>query len=284
MLSVNCGQFQFRFDRLPGVVLEPLRLMYGDQLSEAVAGPADFRVSLVCDSVLRRFVKPQISFYCDQHAPFKPVTRSQAFPLLEWGMNWCIAAHDYNRLLVHAAVVEKDGKALIFPAIPGSGKSTLSAYLAFQGWNLYSDEMAVIDCATGTVAPLFRPVCLKNESIQLVRQWFPEAVLTATAKDTRKGDVAHLKALSWRQFRQFKSAKVAGVVFPRYRASSKFQVYEMENLKAFRELCRHAFNYNIVGMRGFRTVSQLVTQSRQYSIAYSDLADVNQFLLQEFAS
>lgn len=284
MLSINCGQFRFRFAHLPGFVLEPLRLMYGDQPTEALAGPADFRISLVCDSWLRRFVRPQITFYCDQQAPFKPAPLSQAFPVLEWGMNWCIAAHDCNRLLVHAAVVEKNGEALIFPAAPGSGKSTLCSYLAFNGWNLYSDEMAVIDCTTGTVSPLFRPVCLKNESIHLIRRWFPEAVLTETARDTRKGDVAHLKALSWQRFQTFKRVKISGVIFPRYQASSKFLIREMENLQAFRQICSHAFNYNIVGQNGFRAISELVDHSRQYSVVYSDLEDVNRFLLQEFAA
>lgn len=282
MLSINCGQFQFRFGELPDFVYKPLHLMYGDQPAEAVVGPADFRVSLACDSLLRRLVRPQITFYCDQQAPFRPVPRMQAYPILEWGMNWCIAAHDYTRLLIHAAVLEKDGKAVVFPALPGSGKSTLAAYLAFHGWNLYSDEMALIDSADGSVSPLFRPVCLKNDSIRLVREWLPEATMTKVARDTRKGDIAHLKAMSWLRFKTLKQAKIVGVVFPRYQGKGRFQVRKVDNLQAFRQLCSHAFNYNIIGRMGFHSITRLVNDSKQYAIQYNDLADVSRFLAEEF--
>jgi predicted ATPase len=46
--------------------------------------------------------------------------------------------------MLHAAVVEKNGKALILPALPGSGKSTLSAALAMNGWRFLSDEFTMI--------------------------------------------------------------------------------------------------------------------------------------------
>lgn len=284
MLVINSGQYLFQLHRSPTFVFEPLRAMYGDQPDEALTGPVDFRLSLHCDSLVRRFLRPQITFYSDQQAPFKPVPRSQAFPILEWGMNWCIVAFDYTRLIVHAAVLEKDGRAVIFPAAPGSGKSTLSAYMAFNGWNLFSDEMAIIDFASGEVSPLYRPMCLKNESISLISEWFPDAVMTKIARDTQKGDVAHLKTLDWQQFRSLRSAAIAGIVFPRYHAGSRLVVRKMEQLQAFRQLCDHAFNYNIVGRPGFEVIAALINQTRQYSIAYSDLADVEGFLEEEVLS
>lgn len=278
MFVINSGQFLFHLQSCPAFVLKPLRAMYGDQLEDKPTGPADFRVSLLSDSMVRRFLRSQITFYSDQQAPFKPVPRSQAFPILEWGMNWCIAALDYTRLIVHAAVLEKDGRAVIFPAAPGSGKSTLSAYMAFNGWNLFSDEMAIIDFTNGRVSPLYRPLCLKNESIALVREWFPDAVMTDIARDTQKGDVAHVKALGWQRFQSLQSASVAAIVFPRYRSNSRLVVQGLEQLQAFRQFCSHAFNYNIVGRAGFEVISTLMNQTRQYSITYSDLADVREFL------
>lgn len=283
MLLINSGQYRFRFDSVPGFVRESLNLMYGDQPHQDRAGPADFRISLRTDSWLRRFVRPQVSFYSDQHAPFKPVPRSQALPVLEWGMNWCIAAHDYTRLIVHAAVIEKGGRALIFPAVPGAGKSTLAAYLSLSGWNLYSDEMALIDYARGTVVPLFRPVCLKNESIDLLQRWFPQAVVTKVAKDTRKGDIAHLKAMEWARFQSLEEVRIQGVVFPRFQKGARLLVRKVDQLSTFRQLCTHAFNYNIIGEVGFRTIAQLVDSARHYSLLYGDLKDVEQFLSEEFA-
>lgn len=284
MLLINSGQYRFRFDSVPGFVRDALHLMYGDQPEEDRSGPADFRVSLRTDSWVRRFVSPQITFYSDQHAPFRPVPRSQGVPILEWGMNWCIAAHDYTRLMIHAAVVEKGGRALIFPAVPGAGKSTLAAYLALRGWNLYSDEMAIIDCATGTVGPLFRPVCLKNESIDLLKRWFPGVVMTKVAKDTRKGDIAHLKAMDWTRFESLKPVSIQGIVFPKFQTGAKLLVREADGLSTFRQLCTHAFNYNILGQDAFGTMAQLTEQARRYSVLYGDLKDLEQFLTAEFAA
>ncbi|MCA9017718.1 MAG: HprK-related kinase A [Gammaproteobacteria bacterium] len=282
MFVINSGEFLFEIQHLPAFVLRPLRAIYGDQPPEALDGPADFRVSLRCDSLVRRFLRPQITFYSDRQAPFKPVARSQAFATLEWGMNWCVAAYDYTRLIIHAAVLEKNGRALIFPAAPGSGKSTLSAYLAFNGWNLFSDEMAIIDLTTGKVAPVFRPMCLKNESIELVRGWYPNAVMTQIAHDTQKGDVAHLKALDWQKFKSLHKTPVVGVVFPQFRANAALTVKKMQQIETFRQLCSHAFNYNIVGRPAFDLIGRLTLDTDHYSVTYCDLAEVNGFLVEEF--
>ena len=44
--------------------------------------------------------------------------------MYEWGVNWCIGTTGHCNLILHSAVVEKDGRGVILPAIPGSGKST----------------------------------------------------------------------------------------------------------------------------------------------------------------
>jgi len=282
MTSIDTGQFLFRLLEAPEPVWAPLRHMYGVQCNEADDRPADFRIALRFDSMLRRYFRPQITFYSDRQAPFKPVPLSQVFPILEWGMNWCIAAFDYNRFIVHAAVLVKQGKALIFPAQPGSGKSTLTAYLALSGWTLYSDEMAFIDFGSCRVSPIYRPVCLKNESIDLVKSWFPDAVMTETSVDTQKGDVAHLKVLDWSTWNTLGDADIVGVVFPRYQRGSDLIIYSMDKMQGFSEICSNSFNYNIVGKNGFETVARVVENTRQIEVHYSDVAAVNEFLLEEF--
>jgi len=79
--------------------------------------------------MLRRVIKPHVMFEVNQYKPFMPLPAEHAFALLEWGMNWCIAAHEFTRLILHSAVLVKNNKAIVFPAMPGSGKSTLTAFL-----------------------------------------------------------------------------------------------------------------------------------------------------------
>src|SRR3546814_15972535 len=82
--------------------------------------------------------------------------------MLEWGLNWCIGAHGHQFLIIHAAVIERNGLAAILPGAPGSGKSTLTACLVHNGWRLLSDEMALVSLQDGGLTALARPISLKN--------------------------------------------------------------------------------------------------------------------------
>lgn len=113
--------------------------------------------------------------------------------MLEWGLNWCVSMHAHHYLIIHAAVVEKNGLAAILPAPPGSGKSTLTAGLVLSGWRLLSDELTLIDRRTGLLHALPRPVSLKNQSIDVIRQFNPEAFINRVSHDTSKGSVAHMR-------------------------------------------------------------------------------------------
>lgn len=274
-MLLNLGRYLFNLNT-DQPILTSISRIYGDaQIPDA---PADFEVTLNAPSILRRFVRPQVAFYCDQHSPFKPLPASQAFALLEWGMNWCIATHDHTSLLIHAAVLVKDGQAIIFPAMPGSGKSTLTAYMALSGWSLYSDEMAIIDLKSGMVSPLFRPVCLKNNSIDLVKNWFPEAIFTDTCQDTQKGDVAHLKGASWSQFINYAAVNIVAVVFPKYVEDSQLTIFSLNQLQAFESLSENSFNCGVLANLGFNTIDKIIKRATLFEIEYGDLADVKAFL------
>ena len=87
-MLLNLGLYLFNINT-DQPILSSISRIYGD--AKIPDAPIDFEVTLNAPSLLRRFVRPQVSFYCDQHSPFKPLPASQAFALLEWGMNWCIA-------------------------------------------------------------------------------------------------------------------------------------------------------------------------------------------------
>ncbi|MDO6694003.1 HprK-related kinase A [Aliiglaciecola sp. 3_MG-2023] len=279
MQIIDTGLYRFSLKSDVKHVSTVAKSLYSD--SWDLDGPVDFSIRLVYESLLRRFIKPQISFYSDQHSPFKPLPISQAAAVLEWGMNWCIAAHEFERLLIHSAVLVKNGKAIIFPALPGSGKSTLTAHLGLSDWDIYSDEMAIIDTSTSMVNPLFRPVCLKNNSIDLIKAWHPEAYFSPICKDTQKGDVAHVKVLTWEQYQKFDKAQIVAVVFPKYVPESELKIYQLTQLDAFNTLSKNAFNYNVLGADGFDAVARVIKSCRLFEIEYSDLNEVNDFLSED---
>lgn len=278
-MIINTGLYQFSLDSCPKHLESVIAQVYQDAIEQDSA--IDFSISLRQESIVRRFIKPQVTFYCDVHAPFKPLPISQAYALLEWGMNWCIAAHDFSRLIVHAAVLVKNGQAIIFPASPGSGKSTLTAYLSLNGWQLYSDEMAIIDLQTHTVSPLYRPVCLKNDSISIIKSLHPEALMTPVCKDTQKGDVSHLKGIDWKSYKQLSQVEIAGIVFPRYKKDVALDIYTCNQLQAFESLSKHAFNYTVLGQQGFETVNRITQKSHLFEVEYNSLPELAEFLAED---
>jgi HprK-related kinase A len=176
-LVVRTGPFDFRVISDLDAVAAGVTLLYAHYGAPPPSGFADFTVELVGSGGLRRWVRPQVKFRYDGRSPFVPLPIDHAFPLMEWAMNWCISTQAHHFLILHAAVIERDGRAAILAAPPGSGKSTLCAGLISRGWRLLSDELALISPADGSITPLARPVSLKNQSLDVIRAFEPAAVL-----------------------------------------------------------------------------------------------------------
>jgi hypothetical protein len=219
----------------------------------------------------RRWVRPQVNFHVDEHAPFRPLPAAQAFALLEWGMNWCIAANAHHYLMLHAAVLERHGRAVILPGDPGAGKSTLTAALMLAGWRLLSDEITMIDRDDGFLVPLARPVSLKNRSIEVIRAFDRSAVIGDVAHDTHKGTVAHLRPSRDSVARVAEKAEPAHIVFPRWREGAPTALQARPKADAFMHNATHAFNYSLLGRLGFELNAALIDACDCWDFEYSDL-------------
>lgn len=258
-LALRTGPFTVRINsRLPSVA-EGVATTYADFPLADTTAFVDFHVTLAPPHPVRNWIRPQVQFYFDAHPPFTPLPQAQAYPLLEWGLNWCVSTQAHQFLILHAAVLEKNGYALIMPGEPGSGKSTLTAALCNRGWRLLSDEMTIIDPQNGLIQPLPRPVSLKNQAINIISQYLPGATLTPPVHDTLKGTVSLMKPPGEAVARMGETAIPRWVVFPKYRADGNLAFTAMSRGQAFLELARNAFNYSILGELGFHTLTSLMS-------------------------
>ncbi|MGE5319555.1 MAG: HprK-related kinase A [Hyphomicrobiaceae bacterium] len=269
---LRTGPFSVRIhSRIPSVA-EGLTDLYGQfELRNPREAFADFHVSVNAPSPLRRWFRPQVDFSFDGQLPFKPLPYDQAYPMLEWGLNWCVSMHAHQFLIIHAAVVEKNGGAAILPAPPGSGKSTLTAGLVLSGWRLLSDELTLIDRKTGLIHPLPRPVSLKNESIDVVQAFSAEAFINRPSHDTAKGTVAHMRPPKESVRRQHEAAQPAWVVFPKWAAGASTRLTQRSAAQTFMFLAQNAFNYSHLGADGFHVGTRLADQVACYDFSYSRL-------------
>ena len=271
---MRTGPFSLKLQsRIPSVA-EGLTQLYGQfEVRSTHEDFTDFHVSVNPPASLRRWLRPQVAFSFDGMQPFKPLPRDQAFPMLEWGLNWCVSTQAHQYLIIHAAVVEKNGLAAILPAPPGSGKSTLTAGLVLSGWRLLSDELTLIDRQTGLIQPLPRPVSLKNQSIDVIRQFDPEVYINRPSHDTIKGTVAHMRPPRESVRRQHEAARPGWVIFPKWVAGSPTALSPRSQAQTFMFLAQNAFNYSHLGVDGFRVGAALIDQSACYDFHYSDLHD-----------
>jgi HprK-related kinase A len=273
-VCTRCGPFNVSLRTNFPQLAQVLRSIYGDFPISEVDAYVDFEVQLKAPTLLRRFFRPQVSFNCDGRIPFKPLPLAQAFPMLEWGLNWVISSHAHGYLVVHAAVVEKDGRALVLAADPGSGKSTLCAALVCQGWRLLSDELALIDLDSGSVQPIARPISLKNASIELVRGFGDGIELSPVCHDTAKGSIAHMKPPAASVAAIDIVATPALVIFPKFVTAAPLSVEPVGRAHAFLEIARHAFNLSVLAGDGFDAIARLVDHTRAFRISYSSFAQV----------
>lgn len=273
-LVIPTGRFTSKIkSNLPSLANE-LSELYSNAVIQSDSVP-DFSVNLSVSTGLRRWIRPNVTFSLRGEVPFAPLPKVQATPLLEWGLNWCVSNHFHECLIIHAAVVEKNGKTVVMPGLPGAGKSTLCAALAYSNeFRLLSDELTILGLKNPVIYPNPRPVSLKNKSIDIIREKHPDIYSTPTVYDTVKGSVS--------LFRPPKSSVVnietpvePGIVlFPKFDSSVNGEVVEyMPKGRAFLELANQSFNYPVLGKQGFQAIANFLEKADCYTLSYNGNLD-----------
>ena len=272
-LRLDFGALALRLRSDSSALAAQLQVVYRHFAFDDSGDWADVHVAVMRQPGLRRWIAPQVVFRTDGREPFVPFPADSPLPLTEWGVNWLIGRRLNNLLLLHAGAVERDGLALILPAVPGSGKSTLTAALSLRGWRLLSDEFGAYDPACDAFRALLKPVALKNLSIPVIRAFEPMALLGPDFPKTRKGTVAHLGADADAVARRHETAAPGAVILPRWSAGSATQLLPMGPERLFPALAFNAFNYSTLGAVGFDAVLRLARGCPGWTLVYSDLDD-----------
>ncbi|MDZ7803444.1 HprK-related kinase A [Thiohalophilus sp.] len=272
-IILRTGPFHFRIHSNLEPVAIGLHTLYDRFPLGDENGYIDFDVQ-VRTPLWRRLIRSQAHFLIDDHAPFKPLPGDQAFAMLEWGLNYCVYAHAHQYLIIHAAVLERNGQAVILAAPPGSGKSTLAAALACRGWRLLSDELTLIDPSrNGQLVPLARPVSLKNDSIDVIRRFHPSAVFGPLAHDTSKGTVSHLRPPDESVARMDETATASHIIFPQYSPDATTCLEPLTRGDAFMQLAENTVNYSLLGEEGFIQLADRVENCICHHFRYSQLEE-----------
>jgi HprK-related kinase A len=267
-VEVAIGPVSFRVGSAWKAPVEALAGLYSDY-PDPEGEVCDFTVRLEPEKPWRRWLRPSVAIQGDYMLPDAvPMSLAHGLLAAEMGMNLQMALGQKRFLLLHAASVEREGRALILTGESGAGKSTLAALLGERGWRLMGDEFALLDCATGLLHPFPRAVSLKNGSIEVMRKIAGDARMGPVLEGTPKGTIRHLKPRGDAIARMREPAAPALVLFPRF--GSEQAMRPVGPAEVFVRLTQASTNYVALGARGFDALSNLIGACPAVAIDYPD--------------
>ena len=232
-------------------------------------GVPDFTVRLFAARPWRRVLRPAVMIGGDYVLPeAAPLPLAQGLLAAEMGMNLQMALGQRRFLLLHAAVVERDGQAVILTGMSGAGKSTLAALLSSRGWRLMGDEFALLDPATGLIHAFPRLVSLKNASIATLEAEMPPERFGPLLEGTPKGSIRHVVPDALALAAMDIPARPALILFPSFGFEPGAR--EVSPSEVFVRLTQASTNYVALGERGFDALTALVRSVPARAVDYPD--------------
>ena len=264
---VAVGPVRFRVGSDWAAPIRALEALYaGYPQSEE---PCDFSVRLEAERPWRRLIRPSVAIRGDFTLPDAvPMALEHGLLAAEMGMNLQMALGYRRHLLLHAASVERDGRALIITGLSGSGKSTLSALLGERGWRFMGDEFALLDLHDGTLHPFPRAVSLKNESVEALEKDVDPERFGPWLRGTPKGTIRHLRPPADAVARMGEAAIPSAILFPRFGRDLDCAVRPVGTAEVFVRLTQASTNYVALGEPAFAALTGLVASVPAYAIDY----------------
>ena len=234
-------------------------------------GICDFTVRLEPEKPWRRWLRPSLAIQGDYILPdAAPMALAHGLLAAEMGMNLQMALGQKSFLLLHAASVERGGRALILSGESGAGKSTLAAMLGERGWRLMGDEFALLDLADGRLHAFPRAISLKNGAIRVMEREAPAERFGPRLEGTPKGEIRHLRPNRTALDAMAEPARPALILFPRFGEAAALRPVGQAEL--LMRLTQASTNYVSLGRPGFDALTALVGACPAVAMDYPDAA------------
>ncbi len=177
----------------------------------------------------------------------------------------------------HAAMVAHGSSGVMLCAPRESGKSTLAAYLVSQGFDLLTDEPALLDLDTSSVASLRLPVSLKQGSWPFLQQEWPQLTLAPIHVRSDSTQICLLHPPVYRY--PERPQRLTSIVFSQYTPSSAEQIESLSPLRTLSFLtdggmllARH------ITQDKFELFLQLLCITPSYRMRYTSLEEARTML------
>ena len=181
------------------------------------------------------------------------------------------AEADYD-VAFHAAAVAHEDCAVLLCAPRECGKSTLSAYLVACGFDLLTDEPALLALDSCTVSALPLPISLKEGSWTPLQQQTPQ--FSCGPVHVRSDGLWILLAHPSAERRTGQDRRLRHILFPKYQASSSCRSQRLTPLRTFELLNKGGMLLaKDLGRDKFEGLLALICRIRADEIQYGSLEE-----------
>lgn len=169
-------------------------------------------------------------------------------------------------MLLHAAAVARDGRALVLAGGSGSGKTTLTTWLLQQGFDYLTEELVWIDPDTLSLHGFARPLHVKESGREVLA-----ARVDIDGEATMKASSGFLVSPRRLGARAVSEARLAGLIFPTYQAGGRFDFCPLTKAQAASRLMNCLLNARQHLSHGFDDVARLVRDVPAFSMTYANV-------------
>jgi len=229
--------------------------------------PARYTYSIVDRGERRR---ARYAIYLDgKHIVSSGAAATAAMYLL-WHINLSVVRESPEYLLFHASGAALQGAAMVFPAPPESGKTTLVAGLLQRGLSYLTDEAVAIDPSSGLAHPYPKSLSVDWGSWDVLPDLRP----------TVDPQLAPFAAVQWQVDPRTigpgiisSPCPVAFVISPRFEQGAVTRLEPISRAQGALLLVTNAFNFDRHGAAGLDAIAKTVRRAQCYRLVLGCLSE-----------
>ena len=188
-----------------------------------------------------------------------------------------LAEHGRGGAVFHAAALNHRGKGVLLVGATGTGKSTLAVWLALQGLNYLTDELAFLPCGSLHIWPFIRPANLKAPSLRVLPQLEGEAFRPHTLPSA-EGLLIAPEALNPQGW--WEAPPLALILFSTYTSQGPAEWERLSAAESTLLLLQSLVNGSNLPARGLAEAARLAQSAIAYRLHYAHFGEVEAFLAQ----
>ena len=200
----------------------------------------------------------------------------QLFRTLELQLSSFLGDAVENYFLLHAGAVTKGGAGIIFPGPSGSGKSSLTAALLFQGYRYLSDEMVPVNPITIQADCFPKALSIKDRSVFPLLHLAEHRWIGPETSDNGAVWYLHPEDLASQAISD--PVHISHIIFPTYKSDGKAKLEPLPANQAATKLIENSINFSKFGRDGLGLVADLVKGAQCYSLTMNGIGPTTELI------